>query len=227
MASIRSGDLLLDQGRVRLQEVRDDGLTGFDRLQYLLTAALVDNFLGQVRLGQHDYDGAARLFADGLAEGAPRTGRDRPARLALRPGAGRAGPERPDRRGGTHLKEGLALAARTGDEPSAGYYLEAMAGVAGQRDEPERAVRLIAAARSLAGGQGQRLAARVRAARPARRGRPGRVAVPARRRGVRGGPGVGQVRREQARRGVRAGVRRPQPTGRGRRGRPGCGGRTR
>ena len=31
---------LLDQGRARLQEVRDDGVTGFDRLQYRLTAAL-------------------------------------------------------------------------------------------------------------------------------------------------------------------------------------------
>ena len=35
---------------------------------------------------------------------------------------------------------------------------------------------------------------------------------------------MGQVCWEQACRGVRAGVRRPQPTGRGRRGRPGCGG---
>ena len=60
---------LLNQGRTRLQEVQDDGLTGYDRLQYLLTTSFVDNFLGQVRLGQHDYDGAARLFADGLAEG--------------------------------------------------------------------------------------------------------------------------------------------------------------
>jgi hypothetical protein len=42
---------LLNQGRARLQEVQDDGLTGYDRLQYLLTTSFVDNFLGQVRLG--------------------------------------------------------------------------------------------------------------------------------------------------------------------------------
>jgi len=53
-----------------------------------------------------------------------------------------------------HLKEGLALAAETGDETSAGYYLEAMAGVAGQRNDPERAVRLLAAARSMLEARG-------------------------------------------------------------------------
>jgi predicted ATPase len=144
---------LLDQGRARLQEVRDDGLTGFDRLQYLLTAALVDNFLGQVRLGQHDYDGAARLFADGLAEG--RRAPDAIALLVSLYDLALAGRAQSDPIGAEgHLKEGLALAARTGDEPSAGYYLEAMAGVAGQRDDPERAVRLIAAARSLLEARG-------------------------------------------------------------------------
>ena len=50
----------------------------------------------------------------------------------------------------------MALAAETGDETSVGYYLEATAAVAGQRDDPQRAVRLLAAARSLleAGGSG-------------------------------------------------------------------------
>jgi predicted ATPase len=139
---------LLDQGQARLQEVRDDGLTGFDRLQYLLTAALVDNFLGQVRLGQHDYDGAARLFADGLAEG--RRAPDAIALLVSLYDLALAGRAQGDPIGAEgHLKEGLALAARTGDEPTAGYYLEAMAGVAGERGDPERAVRLLAAARSL------------------------------------------------------------------------------
>jgi predicted ATPase len=144
---------LLDQGRARLQEVQEDGLTGYDRLQYLLTAALVDDFLGQVRLGQHDYDGAARLFADGLAEG--RRAPDAIAvlislyDLAL---AGRARGDPANAEG--HLKEGLALAARTGDEPTAGYYLEALADVAGQRDDPERAVRLLAAARSMLEARG-------------------------------------------------------------------------
>jgi predicted ATPase len=144
---------ILDEGRALLAEVRDDDLAGYDRLQYLLTAALLDNFLGQVRLGQHDHDGAARLFTDGLA--VARRAPDAIAllislydlALALRAQGDPVGAE-------GHLKEGLALAAETGDETSAGYYLEALAGVAGQRDAPERAVRLIAAARSLLEARG-------------------------------------------------------------------------
>jgi predicted ATPase len=144
---------LLDQGRARLQQVGERDLTGYDRLQYLLTTAFVDNFLGQVRLGQAEPGEAARLFADGLAQG--RRGQD-PITLLLSlydlalaskaqgdPGAAEE-----------HLKEGLALAARTGDETSAGYYLEVMAAVAGQRDDPQRAVRLLAAARALLEARG-------------------------------------------------------------------------
>jgi hypothetical protein len=78
-----------------------------------------------------------------------------------------------------HLQEGLTLAAQAGDETSAAYYLEVLAAVAGQQDNPQRAVRLLAAARSILDARGQRLAARLRATCPARRGRPGRVAVPA------------------------------------------------
>jgi predicted ATPase len=144
---------LLDQGRARLQEVREDGLTEFDRLQYLLTPALLDNFRGQVRLGQHDYDGAAQLFAAGLAEA--RRAPDAIALLLSLYDLALAGRAQGDPAGAEeHLKEGLALAARTGDETSAGYYLEAMARTAGQRDDPERAVRLIAAARSLLEARG-------------------------------------------------------------------------
>jgi hypothetical protein len=47
-----------------------------------------------------------------------------------------------------HLKEGLAIAAEARDETSAAYYLEVLAAVAGQQDKPERAVRLLFAARS-------------------------------------------------------------------------------
>jgi predicted ATPase len=139
---------LLDQARARLQEVPDEDLAGYDRLQYLLTPALVDNFLGQVRLRQHDHDGAARLFADGLA--AARRAPDAIALLISFYDQALAGRVRGDPADAeAHLKEGLALAATTGDETSAGYYLEAMASVAAQRDDPERAVRLITAAHSL------------------------------------------------------------------------------
>jgi hypothetical protein len=41
------------------------------------------------------------------------------------------------------------LAAEAGDETSAAYYLEVLAAVAGQQDNPQRAVRLLAAARSI------------------------------------------------------------------------------
>jgi hypothetical protein len=47
------------------------------------------------------------------------------------------------------LKEGLAIAAKAGDETSTAYYLEVLAAVAGQQDNPQRAVRLLAAARSI------------------------------------------------------------------------------
>jgi hypothetical protein len=49
----------------------------------------------------------------------------------------------------------------------------------------------------------QRLAARLRAPRFARRRGPGRVALPHRRRGIRPGPGVGPVRRQQTSGGIR------------------------
>jgi predicted ATPase len=144
---------LLDEGRALLQEVGYDGLTGYDRLQYLLTAAFVDNFLGQVRLGQHDHDGAARLFADGLAES--RRAPDAIALLISLYDLALAGQAQGDPAGSEgYLKEGLALAAKTGDETSAAYYLEVLAAVAGQRDDPQRAVRLLAAARALLEARG-------------------------------------------------------------------------
>jgi hypothetical protein len=53
-----------------------------------------------------------------------------------------------------HLQEGLALAAQAGDEPSAAYYLQVLAAVAGQQANPQRAVRLFAAARSILDARG-------------------------------------------------------------------------
>jgi ATP/maltotriose-dependent transcriptional regulator MalT len=113
----------------------------------------VDSVLGRVRLGQGDNDAAARLSTDGLA--VARRARDwfpllpalydlALARQAQGDLAGAAG----------HLREGLALAAEAGDESSAAYYLEVLAGVAGQQDDPQRAVRLFAAARSILDASG-------------------------------------------------------------------------
>jgi predicted ATPase len=144
---------LLDEGQALLRELRDDDLTGYDRLQQQLTLAYVDNFLGQIRLAQGDNDAAARLSTDGLA--VARRARDWSpllfslydlalARQAQGDLAAAAG----------HLHEGLALAAQAGDETSAAYYLEVLAGIAAQQDNPQRAVRLLAAARSILDASG-------------------------------------------------------------------------
>ena len=128
----------------------------------------MDNFLGEVRLSQADNDAAARLFTDGLAVARPCAGRDSPSssRCMTWGSAARRRATWPVRL--DTLKEGLAIAAEAGDETSAAYYLEALAAVAGQQDHPQRAVRLLFAVAFATASQWQRLAARLRAARPAR-----------------------------------------------------------
>lgn len=144
---------LVDASRALLRELRDDDLTGFDRLQQQVALGTVDRVLGLVRLSQGDNDAAARLFTDGLA--VARRAQDwNPllislydlalARQAQGDLAGAAG----------HLQEGLALAGQAGDETSAAYYLEVLAGIAGAQDNPQRAVRLFAAARSILDARG-------------------------------------------------------------------------
>ena len=138
---------LLDEGQALLRELREDDLAGYDRLQHLLTVAFVDNFLGQVRLSQADNDAAARLFTDGLA--VARRAQDGIPILVSLYDLGLSSQAQGDLAGAAgHLKEGLAIAAEAGDETSAAYYLEALAAVAGQQDHPQRAVRLLFAARS-------------------------------------------------------------------------------
>ena len=139
---------LLDQAQALLRGLRDDDPTGFGRLRPLLTVAIADNALGQIRLDQGDNDAATQLFTDGLA--VARRAQDRvilltlPYDLAL---ARKAHGDLAD--AARHLQDGLALAAQAGDETSAAYYLEALAAVAAQQDNPQRAVRLFAAARSI------------------------------------------------------------------------------
>jgi len=105
-----------------------------------------------------------------------------------------------------HLKEGLAMAAEVGDETSCAYYLEALAAVAGQQDNPQRAVRLLSAARSQlkASGSGWLHAYVPRA--PHDDAVLAALRAPAGRRGIRGGPGLGRIHRKQARQTVRPGV---------------------
>jgi hypothetical protein len=144
---------LLGQSQARLREVRDNDLTGYDHLQHLLTVAVVDNFLGQVRLSQSDNDGAARLFSDGLT--VARRAQDPISLLISLYDLALTSQAEGDLAGAAgHLKEGLALAAGAGDETSAAYYLEGLAAVAGQQDNPQRAARLLAAARSLLEAKG-------------------------------------------------------------------------
>ena len=139
---------LLGQSQARLREVRDDDLTRYDRLQYLLTVALVDNFLGQVQLSQGDNNGAARLFTGGLT--VARRAQDPISLLISLYDLALTSQAQGDLAGAAgHLKEGLALAAEAGDDTTAAYYLEGLAAVAGQQDDPQRAARLLAAARSL------------------------------------------------------------------------------
>jgi predicted ATPase len=139
---------LLDEGQALLRGLRDKDLTEYDRLQQLQTAALVANFLGQVRLSQGDNDAAAPLFTDGLT--VARRAQNRILLLISLYDLALARQAKGDLAGAAaHLQEGLALAAQAGDETSAAYYLEVLAGIAGQQDKPQRAVRLFAAARSI------------------------------------------------------------------------------
>jgi tetratricopeptide (TPR) repeat protein len=144
---------LLDQGQALLRELRDDDLTGYDRLQQQLTPVYVDNFPGQIRLSQGDNDAAARLFTDGLA--VARRAQDWSPLLIVLYDLALARQAQGDLASAAgHLQEGLALATQAGDETSAAYYLEALAAVAAQQDNPQRAVRLFAAARSILDARG-------------------------------------------------------------------------
>ena len=139
---------LLDQTLTELREMAGQPLTEREHLQYLLDVALASNFLGQIRLGQHDHHRAAELFTDGLS--AAHHAADRFAvlislyDLALSRQAAGDLDDAADL-----LKQGLSLAAEAGDQPSLAYYLEALAAVIAQQNHPERAVSLLAAAGTL------------------------------------------------------------------------------
>jgi hypothetical protein len=125
--------------------VGDDQFAGPDRVQHLLDLALLYNFLGQIRLSQADHNGAAQLFTQALS--AARHGADRFTLLISLYDLALAGQAQGDLRGAAgHLAEGRRIAAAAGDQASAAYYLEALADVARLQDNPQRAVRLLAAA---------------------------------------------------------------------------------
>jgi tetratricopeptide (TPR) repeat protein len=185
----------LDQSQALLAEAGDGGLAGDERAQHMLTVALVHNFLGQIRLGQGDLDSATQHFREGLNTG--RRASDRVSilislyDLAM---SSQAGGELTEAAG--FLQEGLSVAAEAGDETSVAYYLESLAAVAGQQDNSQRG-------RRDATGQGQWLAARLRAACRARRRRSNRPAISPWRCRLRAGMGVGRLYRRQERGGLR------------------------
>jgi tetratricopeptide (TPR) repeat protein len=146
---------LLEQTLSQLRQQDTDRLGGWQRLLYLLDLALASNFLGQIRLGHSDHEGAQRLFTDGLT--AARTAADRFAILLSLYDLALTSQARGDLADAARrLDEGLVLAAEAGDQPSVAYYLEALAEVAAVQDHPERAVCLLSAAGAIlhAGGNG-------------------------------------------------------------------------
>ena len=139
---------LLTESLASLQELGDD-----------VTVALMYNFLGQIPLRQGDNDAAARLFSQGLD--AARRVPDRFPLLISLYDLALSSHARENLAGASgFLREGLSVASDAGDESTVGYYLQRLAALARQREDPGRAVRLLAAADALlqAAGTGWLLA---------------------------------------------------------------------
>jgi hypothetical protein len=137
----------LDQSQALLAEVGDGGLAGDECAQHMLTAALVHNFLGQIRLSQGDLDSAAQRFREGLSA---RGASDRVSILISLYDLAMSSQAAGELTGAAgFLREGLSVAAEAGDQISVAYYLESLAAVAGQQDNAQRAVRLLSAAAAM------------------------------------------------------------------------------
>jgi len=144
---------LLEQTLALLRQAGNEELAGPKRVQHLLDLALVYDFLGQIRLSQGDHNGAARLFGESL--NAARSSRDRFSILVSLYDLALNNQAQGDLTSAAqHLREGLSLAAEAGDEPSAAYYLEALAGLARPLDDPARAARLLGASSALLQAKG-------------------------------------------------------------------------
>ena len=144
---------LLEQTLASLEKAGNGRLGGPERAQHLLNLALVCNFLGQIRLSQGDHDRAAQLFTEAL--NAARSAQDRFTILISLYDLALSSQAQGDQTGAAErLQEGVSQSAEAGDEPSVAYYLEALAAVATQEDNLERAVRLLAAAGALLQARG-------------------------------------------------------------------------
>jgi predicted ATPase len=139
---------LLEESQTLLREPDTYEVTGPDRIQQTLNVALLYNFLGQIRLSQGDAGAAAGLFAQALS-----TARQSPDRVALLISlydlAVASHAQGDLSAAAADVAEGLSMAAEAGDRTSTAYYLEALAVMATPEDQPERAVRLLAAANAL------------------------------------------------------------------------------
>jgi predicted ATPase len=139
---------LLELSQAELHQVGNDEFAGPDRVQHLVDVSLLHNFVGQTRLSQGDHNGAVQLFTEAVS--AARRGSDRFALLISLYDLALANQARGDLRGAAGvLAEGCRIAAGAGDQASGAYYLEALADVARMQDDPQRAVRLLAAAGAL------------------------------------------------------------------------------
>jgi tetratricopeptide (TPR) repeat protein len=106
------------------------------------------NFLGQIPLSGGDNDTAARLFGQGLD--AARRVPDRFPLLVSLYDLALSSQARGDLADAAEfLRQGLSAASDAGDKSSAGYYLQRLAALARERDDTDRAVRLLAAADAL------------------------------------------------------------------------------
>ena len=118
------------------------------------TAPWRTHFLGQIWLASGNYGRAARHFIRGLH--AARRVPDRFTILVSLYDLALSSQGRGDLADAARLlKEGVSLAAETGDTSSVAYYLEALAAVAGLRDHPEHAAVLLSAARALLDATGR------------------------------------------------------------------------
>jgi len=144
---------LLERTMSELRGMAGQQLTEPDRLHYLLDVALAANFLGQIRLAQGNPQGAADLFIDGL--NAAHNAADRFTTVVSLYDLALSREAVGDLNDATDLlSQGLSMAAEAGDESSLAYYLEAVANVAAQQDNPDRAVTLLAAAGAMLEAKG-------------------------------------------------------------------------
>ena len=144
---------LLEDSLALLRKEENDEFAGYERVQREQAAAQAYNYLGQTRLSRGDPGAAAQLFTKGLT--AARQAPDRMPILISLYDLALSSQAQGDLTGAAkHLTEGLSLAAEAGDQTSVAYCLEALAAVASLEGNPQRAVRLLAAADALLEAKG-------------------------------------------------------------------------